>query len=255
MLSLPFSSDTVVSEAIVRKAFFDAFRQEFAALIPNTFLLGWEADILAIDAHKKAHEFEIKLSAADFKNDARKTRVLVREENLSEVSHSLESKYDALLEGKRAHSFSYILPAHLQAVVSIPMPFGVITWNAVEEEGLFRMRFSVERSAQELHHHSLSEAQLFSLLTSLADHRFAAILQSDNDVLAQRYAELKRKYDRLKRRHNAEMEAKEFISDWNQQFDHRLQQQWEWALEVLTDLRGLLSEQQRSKLDELLGSE
>jgi len=80
--------------------------QSFPLIIPNVYLWSWESDILFITPSGFPHEFEIKISYADFKADGNKKR---KHERLSDnhVCH-------------RPATFTYVCPPDIIPVTAIP---------------------------------------------------------------------------------------------------------------------------------------
>jgi len=87
-----------------------------AVMAPNIYLQDWfEADVCSIRRSLLIDEFEIKVSRADFKNDAKKTGADGR------------TKYDRILTNDHPlASFSYIAPKGLLALDDLPDFAGLI---------------------------------------------------------------------------------------------------------------------------------
>lgn len=80
---------------------------------PNTYIGSWECDILEVTKSGYSHEYEIKISRADFKVDKLKQK------------HG-ENKYDTLQAGKRVNYFSYVCPHGLITPDEVPEWAGLI---------------------------------------------------------------------------------------------------------------------------------
>lgn len=248
-MKLPLHDSPKIDEKTVQKAFFERFRSEYLALIPNTFLLGWEADILAISYDLIPSEFEIKLSVADFKNDAKKTKIVdADDEEVSPISFS--TKYEAILSGKGASSLSYIIPNTLLSKIEIPEHFGIIVFEMIESQESSTISFLQIRSASKFHDNPISSENILRLISNLADHRFSESLKSSNEIIENEYGELKRKYHQLKRKFDAEMEAKDFVSNWNLEFDEELQSQIDILSEIIEKHKKSLSKDDLDRLSE-----
>jgi len=87
--------------------------------IPNMYVHDWEADMISVTKAQYCHEYEIKISKADFKNDAKKPKhKLLMEQNSETV---------------RAPSyFWYVCPEGMIDVSDVPEHAGLIVigkWN------------------------------------------------------------------------------------------------------------------------------
>ena len=79
----------------------------FPLIIPNIYLWSWESDMLFITPNGFPHEFEIKISLADFRADGNKTR---KHDRLSDV-------YDI---PNRPATFTYVCPPDIIPVSAVP---------------------------------------------------------------------------------------------------------------------------------------
>ena len=81
---------------------------------PNIYFYVWESDFLAIRKSGFAEEFEIKLTKADFKADARKQKIGL-------------TKYEWLSRGAGPTYFSYVVPEGLVLATEVP-EFAGLYW-------------------------------------------------------------------------------------------------------------------------------
>ena len=68
-------------------------RRQLRYIMPNIYIKGRECDVYAETTSGYSHEYEIKVSYADYKNDLQKGR-----------------KHQLLMEGKRVNRFYYVVP-------------------------------------------------------------------------------------------------------------------------------------------------
>lgn len=80
---------------------------------PNTYIGSWECDILEVTKAGYTHEYEVKISRADFKADSLKQK-------------DDDNKYDVLQAGQRVNYFSYVCPPGLLAIEDVPEWAGLI---------------------------------------------------------------------------------------------------------------------------------
>jgi hypothetical protein len=100
-----------------------ANNKQFTVAAPNVYAgYGWESDLLALNKREYATEYEIKLTASDFKRDAKK-QAWDRE---PAHNWNYKSKYDMLLEGLGPNRFYYVLPEGVVADDQVPEWAGII---------------------------------------------------------------------------------------------------------------------------------
>jgi hypothetical protein len=99
-------------------------------VFPNIFLDAYEADILEITKTGFTYEYEVKLSKADFKLDAKKNNGYYAnaETNFEKV---IRYKKDELIAGKRVNYFYYVVPEGLLNKTDIPIYAGLIYFKIV----------------------------------------------------------------------------------------------------------------------------
>jgi hypothetical protein len=84
-------------------------------VFPNVYIGSLEADIIELTASGYAVEYEVKISRADFRNDAKKRSW-----------KQAKSKYDILQAGERVNRFYYIVPEGLITESELPEFAGLI---------------------------------------------------------------------------------------------------------------------------------
>jgi hypothetical protein len=87
-------------------------------VFPNVYIGCFEADIMELTKSGYAVEYEVKITRADFWNDAKKQKIY--------AAQPPESKYRILQEAKRVNRFYYIVPEGLIAETEIPEFAGLI---------------------------------------------------------------------------------------------------------------------------------
>lgn len=107
-----------LTERLIQLAIIRETRTAIVAAAPNYTPAGWwECDLWAVSKAGYATEYEIKLSASDFKADAQKSR-------RDWKSRSTLSKHDLLAKGdERGPSrFFYVVPANIEEEIAPLVP-------------------------------------------------------------------------------------------------------------------------------------
>jgi len=116
---------------------FTAYRKH-ESQIPNIYLYFWESDFISVTLAGFVHEFEIKISKADFKHDFKKTerhesiengliRVADgRSEWMRKFDEIHGNKFKDTLMRKRPNYFWYVCPPGLIAVSDVPKYAGLL---------------------------------------------------------------------------------------------------------------------------------
>lgn len=150
---------TKMTENEVIKAFIKqyAFRSSYKFFIPNCYYLpDNEADIFCIKPSLFTAEYEVKLTKADFFNDAKKQVIY---EGMSEQKHSL------LENGKlKPNYFTYIIKEGIVDISDIPDFAGV--YEAYEKKG--SILFRCIRKPKRLHRNKITSEQLIKYLYKMA---------------------------------------------------------------------------------------
>lgn len=104
------------------------YAQHSVAIAPNVMPNDWwECDVLQVSKANIATEFEVKLSASDFRSDAKKDRCT----GYLMGERQMQTKYDALQAGKGPNKFYYVMPKGLVPLEQIPDFAGVIYFDTV----------------------------------------------------------------------------------------------------------------------------
>lgn len=123
----------------------------------NVFLDDWECDVLTISKSGYSHEYEVKLTAADFRNDAMKTRRrVVYMDDRSSPNVITELKHDVIPAGHRTNRFSYVMPETMLGKVEIPDWAGLVLAKIVDRPHSRRdneiwIKLDEERKAPMIH--------------------------------------------------------------------------------------------------------
>lgn len=135
----------------------------------NVYLGDWECDVLTITKAGYSHEYEVKVSAADFRADAMKTRDRWDTTTRQRVS---ENKHQLIASGRRTNRFSFVVPEKLVGKVEVPDWAGLVV--AVERiakgarQDIHWLELEVERDAPMIHRSKENgEAYRLAVLESL----------------------------------------------------------------------------------------
>lgn len=97
--------------------------------LPNTYLDQFEMDVMRLNRQGYVTEYEIKISRSDFKNDAKKGRIVYgRSTNKYEKYENKKSK---------SNRFFYVVPKDLIGVDEVPTFAGLIYYD--ERFGSFQI--------------------------------------------------------------------------------------------------------------------
>lgn len=136
-------------------------------VFPNTYIGHFEADIIELTKSGYAVEYEVKITRADFRNDAKKQKVY--------RTQPAKSKYEILQEGDRVNRFYYIVPKGLITESDIPDFAGLIYAHKAnvrffsDEKGYYekeKVFFSTIKAAPLLTKNKLSEQRINKCLES-----------------------------------------------------------------------------------------
>ena len=152
-------------------------------MVANFMAPGWfEVDVGWATPTDQFHEYEIKLSRADFKADFRKSRRRFRDGRRIE-----ESKHELLAGGGPGcpHRFSFLTPQGLLQVGAIPPYAGLVefTTQVVPGHGPV-MRCRVVKRSRRLHSRPLDPLFRQSMLTSFYHRTLPLVLRNNLDSLA-----------------------------------------------------------------------
>jgi hypothetical protein len=149
--------NALFDEARIQLALFDWYNKSKYLMIPNVSWswLYWEADLLAITKAKYVHEYEIKVTHHDFKNDFQKRKHL-----------SLNDAYlNRIHENRLRHMpnyFWYVAP--MKAVpLCIPEYAGLIEIRSVR----YGLTLREIRKPKLLHHNKLPDEGIMAIMRGL----------------------------------------------------------------------------------------
>lgn len=140
-------------------------------VFPNIHLGGFECDILELTKAGYLYEYEVKISKADFKADAKKKTWA-------------GTKYELIKLGNRTNYFYYVVPEGLLSVEDVPEFAGLI-WARKGEHGISikgetivndRIYFDYKKAALKLSKEKASEKRILKLMESMY-YRYHAIRQ------------------------------------------------------------------------------
>lgn len=147
----------------IQQAIFRKKVSGYRLLLPNYTPLGWfECDLFAVTKAGLFHEFEIKLSIADFRRDAEKRSCVAYREITDPVLRTKLKLYDGRLKYDRLADadpigpaqFWYVVPVGLLPIDSIPPFAGLIeVWN--RQDGSWVMT-KIAKQAPRLHRTKVS---------------------------------------------------------------------------------------------------
>lgn len=130
--------------------------------LPNSNVLGWESDMIGVTKAGIMHEYEIKLTLADFKADMKKERHQ-HIERFRRGEKFYEKKYpwgtykcDVLLP---ANYFWYVVPKELASKIILPEYAGLL----VIQTGRAIIK---ETPAPRMHREKITEKQLWQMVGS-----------------------------------------------------------------------------------------
>ena len=137
-------------------------QKKYCPIVPNCFYR-WdlEADLMGVRKSGFVDEFEIKLTVADFKNDASKTVRLPKDGE--KYSYECLPKYEALETGRLLNYFWYIVPKDMVTVEDIPKFAGLI----YIDKGLRGYKYTIIKDAKRLNSNKITDDQLYSALRKM----------------------------------------------------------------------------------------
>jgi hypothetical protein len=131
-------------------------------MVPNSQLFKWESDMVSVTRTGFIHEFEIKVTRADFKQDAKKERARLL---LDPVVKGYFQNYPC----SRPNYFHYVVPDGLITANEIPEYAGLIyAMKPVVGYRLSYSTISVIKNAVRIHKERIVDAQRRQLERSMA---------------------------------------------------------------------------------------
>lgn len=168
-------SQSLLTERIVQEClYWWTLRKGHHWQAPNVYVFDWESDLLSVTEAGFTHEFEIKLSRADFKADAHKvgkhdivvtgSRTKTARERFRQHYHA--KNFEDRIIGDRPNYFWYVCPNNMVTLDEIPPHAGLITisWNPYVQ---YCHIYDVLKKAPRLHNAHLSITQMSNLLNSI----------------------------------------------------------------------------------------
>ena len=98
-----------VTEATIQNVLWQELQTKQILVTPNVFLYGWESDLIGVTGVGFVHEYEIKISKADFKQDAKKHK-----------HWNLKSGFNS------CNYFWYVCPKDMIDITEVPDHTGLI---------------------------------------------------------------------------------------------------------------------------------
>lgn len=126
-------------------------------IVPNVYLFSWESDLISVSRRDIVHEYEIKTSRRDYKNDGKKTR----------RHQTLASGTDRFNQGLKTHCpnyFWYVAPKNVLEGGTFPEYAGLIEILLYDHS----MGFSVVKKAPQLHRDHLDPDGVYRMLVSMS---------------------------------------------------------------------------------------
>lgn len=132
------------TESRIQHALATHFNKTGSLCVPNCGAFGWEADLIRILPSMIAYEYEIKISASDFRKDAAKT-----------LKHlALNGDHPAARKkGRCAQRFYYVAPPGVILADRVPSHAGLITFWPNGKPKLVKR-------APKLHDHKIGHREL-----------------------------------------------------------------------------------------------
>ena len=122
-----------LTEYLIQNALYHALMQKQHRLIcPNVYLFDWESDFLSVTKTGFMHEYEIKISRSDFKNDAKK---IDKHEKLTTGQIDVyktrrnwnpDFKEVKMMPRLRPNCFWYVCPENMIALDELPDHAGLM---------------------------------------------------------------------------------------------------------------------------------
>jgi hypothetical protein len=131
-------------------------------IVPNSCVLGWEADVVSVNRTGFISEFEIKVSRADFKAEAKKAH---RRLLTDPVQHS--TFFGSIIH-PRPNYFFFAVPEGLIEPEEVPDYAGLIyVHKRVEAHRLYYGTASQVKAAKRLHRDRINDGQRIQLARAL----------------------------------------------------------------------------------------
>ncbi len=160
-----------LTERHIQAALVGYLRGDTNLVMGNVYVKGssWESDVIAVTKAFYWHEYEIKLSVADYRNDFQKrisgfSPKSQRKHDVYASRGELAKRYGRLLP--RPKSFSFVVPEGLLDDIDVPKHCGIIICRPTKHDGLAAW---TQRPAPTLWKPTkLSPSQIFNLAAKVA---------------------------------------------------------------------------------------
>lgn len=130
-------------------------------IVPNSCMFAWESDVVSVTRSGFTHEFEIKITRSDFKQDAKKERTrLLLDPTVTGYFHSHTVS--------RPNYFWYVTPEGMIAEAEVPDYAGLI--YAMEPVVGYHLYFNTTKEikpAQRIHREKITDAARQQLARSM----------------------------------------------------------------------------------------
>lgn len=157
-------------------------------IVPNSCVLGWESDLIAVSRAGVMSEYEIKISKADFKLDAAKQKhehIQLFQKGIMSAKHSYGGLPPVLYDRPTqtpANYFWYACPAELIQVQEVPEYAGLLWLGS-------GWRPQIVKKPPKLHSNKITQKQIDQMARSIV-HRYwrirlgtpAQVEQSEKEI-------------------------------------------------------------------------
>jgi len=183
------------TERDIQRMIWLANHQRFMVLMPNYTPLGWwECDLFGVTKAGYFHEFEIKLTVADFRKDAKKKRSDSWQwiDNVKQTIAGTK-KHEVIGQAIGPSRFWYVTPAGLVDGSEVPEWAGLQTFKPSHPGSTYSGYIRTVKQAPQIHKTKISD--------SIVNHSFS--------VCYHRYWNERNRHDQTKHNHEvaAQMQA------------------------------------------------
>lgn len=135
-------------------------------IVPNSCLFDWESDLVSVTRADYIHEYEIKVTRADFKADAKKKRARILVDAVERIP--LWGGVERERVHRRPNYFWYVVPAGLITVEEVPEYAGLMyVSRRVDSPLLYRDISRDVKPAKQLHKDKINGWQRAQLTRAL----------------------------------------------------------------------------------------
>jgi hypothetical protein len=131
-------------------------------IVPNSCVLGWEADVISVNRTGFVSEFEVKVSRSDFKAEAKKEHRRLLTDPVQ------KSRLFGDVVHPRPNYFYFAVPVGLVAPEEVPDYAGLLyVHKQVEGHHLYYGTASEVKAPKRLHREKITDAQRLQLARAL----------------------------------------------------------------------------------------